>query len=435
MLQITDPTQIDRAVSALAAWLETMRGFGGYGGPVAHWWQQSLIHTGAALDWRYEGIIAGYLLLWHRSADERWLHDAQRAGDDLVRGQLPDGHYAASAFEINPATAGTPHEAACDVGLLLLAQALRQAANDDWQRYAATAERNLSMFYVEQLWNEAAQSFNDSPRQVSFVPNKAATASEAMFLLAEIRGDAAWAERYALPNLDRILKHQRRDDERLDGAIAQNSFGQQVVDKYFPIYIARCVPVLLRGYRWANDERYLDGALRAMRFIARWIEADGSCPTVIYANRRANHAPSWIAPLGDVLRAADEARPYGFDADLSAVRQRLLAGQDTSGGIQTATGFAAQAGGRLPKLPDVRDVLHVAGWCDKAFRYLAGHAGPQLPEASSSTFETECVFQGVTLKLIETAEQLEIRDRRSVCYRWRKGEPWPEIANPLFWLR
>ncbi|HEY0734050.1 MAG TPA: hypothetical protein VGD69_04020 [Herpetosiphonaceae bacterium] len=434
MLQITAPTQIDRAVSALAAWLETMRGPGGYGGPVAHWWQQSLIYTGAALDWRYEGIIAGYVLLWQRTGKDCWLLQARRAGDDLVRGQQLDGHYPASAFEINPATAGTPHEAACDVGLLLLAQALQKAGHDGWQRYAATAERNLSKFYVEQMWNETTQSFNDSPRVSSFVPNKAATASEAMFLLAEISGDDVWAERYAIPNLDRILAHQVRDGGRLDGAIAQNSFGRQLVDKYFPIYIARCVPVLLRGYRWTGDERYLDGALRAMQFIARWIDADGSCATVVYANGRANRAPSWIAPLGDVLRAADEARPLGFDADLSAVRQRLLAGQDASGGIQTATGFAAQAGGRAPKIPDVRDVLHVAGWCDKAFRYLAAHAGAQLPE-TGGTFEIDCVFQGATLHLTETIEQLEIRDRRGVCYRWRKGEAWPEIASPLFWLR
>ncbi|HEY0607699.1 MAG TPA: hypothetical protein VGD58_32595, partial [Herpetosiphonaceae bacterium] len=122
-------------------------------------------------------------------------------------------------------------------------------------------------------------------------------------------------------------------------------------------------------------------------------------------------------------------------ADLSAVRRRLLAGQDASGGIQTATGFAAQAGGRAPRLPDVRDVLHVAGWCDKAFRYLAAHAGAQRPETSGGTFEIDCVFQGATLHLAETTEQLEIRDRRGVCYRWRKGDAWPEIASQLFWLR
>jgi hypothetical protein len=50
-------------LARLEAWLESMRGPGGYGGPVAHWWRQSLLYTGPGLDWRYEGIILGYLAL------------------------------------------------------------------------------------------------------------------------------------------------------------------------------------------------------------------------------------------------------------------------------------------------------------------------------------------------------------------------------------
>jgi hypothetical protein len=460
MLTATVATEIDTAVARLDAWLETMRGPDGYGGPVAHWWQQSLLYTGAGLDWRYEGIIAGYVQLWERTGAERWLDKARRAGDDLLAGQMPDRHYAASAFEINPAPAGTPHEAAADAGLLLLALALRAAGphppapspaaagegersyrkeNLDcgdvgWERYAAAAERNIRTFYVDQLWDAQARSFRDDPLVSSFVPNKAATACDALFLLAELTGDEQWVERYALWTLDCIVAHQVCGGP-LDGAIAQNSFGARTIDKYFPIYIARCVPALLRGYRWSGAERYADCALAAMRFIARWVSRDGSLPTVVYPNRRVNRYLAWIAPLGDVLRAADLLRPFGFDADLSAMRQRLLAGQDATGGFQTATGFAAQAGGRPPAAPDVRDVLHVAGWCDKAFRYLAGHVEIDLPEAASAPFEANCVFRGQPMQLVETAEYLEIARRGGVCYRWRKGEPAPEIATMEFWLR
>jgi hypothetical protein len=432
---VVAPTQIDTAVVKLDAWLETMRGPGGYGGPVAHWWQQSLIYTGAGLDWRYEGIIAGYLQLWERTGDERWLARACRAGDDLLSGQLERGHYAASGFEINPATGGTPHEAACDAGLLLLALALRTARRASWQRYAACAERNLREFYVAQLWDSAARSFRDSPHVPSFVPNKAATVGEALFLLAEVTGDALWVERYALPTLDRVVEHQIRDAGALDGAIAQNSFGARKVEKYFPIYIARCIPALLRGYRWTNDEHYAECALRAMSFIARWMDQDGCFPTVVYAKRRANRYPCWIAPLGDLLRAADALRPYGFDADLDAAQHRLLAGQDVSGGMQTASGFAGQVSGRRSGAPDLRDILHVVGWCDKAFRYLASHVGPELPAAASAPFEAACVFRGQALRLVETPKLLEVAYGRETRYRWRKGQPWPEIAASAFWLR
>lgn len=430
-----DRSAVSRAAAGLDAWLDTMRGPGGYGGPVAHWWQQSLLYTGPGLDWRYEGIIHGYLRLWERTGLERWLNKAQRAGDDLVRGQRPDGHYRASAFEINPATAGTPHEATCNAALLRLAQALRNAGHPAWEPYADAAERNLRAFYLDQLWDEATQSFRDDPARPSFVPNKAASACEALFALADLRQDAAWVERYAIPTLHQIITHQHRDGSPLDGAIVQNSFGPRRVEKYFPIYIARCVPALLDGYHWTTNELFLDSALRAMRFIARWIAPDGSLPTVVYPNQRVSRHPSWVAPLGDVLRAADLLRPYGFDHDLSAVHERLLAGQDTSGGIQTATGFAGQASGRSTDLPDVRDLLHVTGWVDKAFRYLTAHAGPEIPEIASVVFEAPCIFRGQRLHFRETPTMLEISAGPEVRYRWRKGADWAEVAAPEFWLR
>jgi len=460
------------AVARLDAWLETMRTRAagaarahvprGYGGPVAHWWQQSLLYTGAGLDWRYEGIITGYLELWGRTLpgqhrqDERWLTKARRAGDDLISGQLESGNFAESAFEINPATAGTPHEAACDAGLLRLALELRWTGHSGWESYAACAERNLRSFYIGQLWNPEALMIGDHPwRQsgpVTFVPNKAATACEALFLMAELSGESRWVEEYALPTLRWIQEHQLRgrkpaggrgrssSGERLRGAIAQNSIGTRRINKYFPLYNARCISALLQGYRWTGDEGYAESALGAMDFIARFAQGDGSLPTVVYPGARASTTPSWLAPLGDILRAADELAPLGFSADLSATEARLLGGQDESGGFQTARGFADQAGRsrtatRAQALPDVRDVLHVTGWCDKAFRYLASHAGSQIPAGLSAPFETDCILRGRAMHLVETPDRLEIASQGAVCYRWVKGEPWPQIASPEFWLR
>jgi len=434
MLREETTLDIDTAVAKLDAWLETMRSPDGYAGPVSHWWQQSLMYTGAGLDWRYEGIIVGYLQLWERTSDMGWLIKARRAGDDLLSGQLEDCHFAASAFELNPATAGTPHEAAGDVGLLRLALALRKAGQADWEKYARCAERNLQSFYIAELWDTAVRAFRDSPRTPSFVPNKAATACEALFLLAEVTGDPLWVERYVIPTLDRILEHQVCGEGRLDGAIAQNSFGGRKIEKYFPFYIARCIPALLHGFNWANNEEYADCALRAMQFVVRWSYEDGSFPIVVYENQRVNRYPGWIAALGDVLRVANELRPFGFEADFSSTENRLLAGQDISGGIQTSTGFAAQVSGQPQPLPDLRDVLHVAGWCDKAFRYLTSRAGPELPGGQSSPFEATCSFRGQMLHVVETPEALLVSHQKKVYYCWHKGEPWPRIASPELWL-
>jgi hypothetical protein len=435
---MSDPSSFDLAIARLDAWFDTLRDPTGqqpYGGPVSHWWQQSLLYTGPGLDWRYEGIIRGYLLLWQRTGEPRWLDKAHRAGDDLLHAQLANGHYPASSFEGNPASAGTPHEAAADLGLLSLAIALKTSGDPGYHRYSQLAIRNLRSFYIDQLWDPTSRSFRDDPLVPSFVPNKAATAAETFFALGELTGEASWAVEYALPNLDRILTHQLTTPGRLHGAIAQNSFGSKLVPKYMPYYIARCIPALVQGYELTKDEKYLAAAIDAMRFISSQLRDDGSLPPALYPHRQANHHPAWVAALGDVLRSADILTSYGFTADLSSMHARLLAGQDCSGAITTATGFAAQAGGKPGRLPEFRDQLHVAGWCDKAFHYLASHAtGAPLPSASCEPFQADCTFQGLRLSVHEDPQRLQALHHGKSVYLWLKGEPWARQASPQFWL-
>ncbi len=67
---VSPPINQDRStvattpVHGVEAWLEGSRveyagGGGGYGGPVVHWWRDSLLFCGPGFDWRYEGVITG----------------------------------------------------------------------------------------------------------------------------------------------------------------------------------------------------------------------------------------------------------------------------------------------------------------------------------------------------------------------------------------
>ena len=223
-----------RAALALADWLESTRGPGGYGGPVAHWWRDSLVDCRAGHDWRYEGIIAAYLELHAASGDGSWLHRARAAGRDLVLAQTPDGHFRQSRFELNPGTGGTPHEIAADIGLLRLAGTLRGIDRFQADRFLLTAQRNIDAM-LARLWDMETRTLRDDPHEQTFVPNKAATTIEALILLAQFAGDDRYVHQYAEPIADAIIRHQvRRPGSSLDGAIAQNSFGTRVVEKYFP---------------------------------------------------------------------------------------------------------------------------------------------------------------------------------------------------------
>jgi hypothetical protein len=84
----------------------------------------------------------------------------------------------------------------------------------------------------------------------------------------------------------------------------------------------------------------------------------------------------------------------------------------------------------------VRDLLHVVGWCDKVFGYLTSLVRSKIPVIELDTvFETGCTFKEMTMLFRETPDLLEIKAGREVRYRWRKGESWPEVAAPEFWLR
>jgi hypothetical protein len=421
------------AVARLDSWLDTMRGPDGYTGPVAHWWQNCLMYTGLGLDWRYEGIIHGYVTLFERTGDRCWLDKARRAGDDLLAGQLPSGHFVSSSFELNPYVGGTPHEAACDLALLTLAEVLRAQGQDDWRRYHGAADRNARAAQIGRLWDPAERRLRDDPGVPTFVPNKAATFAEAILALARGSDDGDMlVERYALPTLDEVLAHQISTGP-LRGGIWQNTYAGRRVEKLFPFYVARCVPGLVAGYEASGDDRYLASAIDALDFVVRCRDADGGFPQVIYGDGSANVYPRWIAGAADVLRAIVLAGRYGYRAELEPTLSWLLSAQSPSGAFPTAHGFAAQMSGRRPpSTPSFRDLLPVVGWNDKVFRLLTSLLpdSAELPAGGSERYEAACEVEGTLGHWSETSESLELRLGSDVVYGWTKGAPWASVAVP-----
>lgn len=436
----------------LDGWLDTMRGEHGtrrgYTGPVVHWWQNSLQYTGVAFDWRYEGIIGGYLALAQTDDNAAWLEKARRAGDDVLSGQLASGNYFNSAFELNPYPAGTPHEAAADHGLLMLAAALKTAGDPAWETYSSAARRNIESFYIGYLWDDDAQAFRDQlDRSKSFVPNKSSTLSEALFLLARLTGDERYAERYALPTVDTVMRYQVANG-KLAGAIWQNVINGQLVQKIFPYYVARCVPALLTAYEYARVsgkpgcERYLEAALAAGQYVASVRRADGSLPQVVYADGTQNVYPQWVSPLGDCLRAWALLEAYGLHIDPTPTIEWLLSGLMSTGGIISGRGFGSQISQREPAVVrDFRDLIACVGWVDKAFRYL-GEASARLPAETRSAIhpppsepvERECRVRGKRMIFHEDDKTITITHRGVTRYRWEKGTMWASICEPeFFW--
>jgi hypothetical protein len=410
---------------------------------VAHWWGQCLRFTGAAADWRYEGVILGYLRLWQRSGMEVWLARACRAADDVLGLALPSGGYRNSSFELNPAPFGTPHEAACDVALLRLALTLRAAGRDPAraERCAATAERNLERVYAATLWDAAVGGYRDVPYAAGYVPNKQTTAAEAWLALAEWRHDEACAVRYALPALRLVVRAQQSEGPNagaIDQILTRTRTGWSGSGRFFPLYIARCLPALVAGAQVFGEARLAEAALAAAQFLYSQISAQGECPLIVYANGSIRHQPCWVAATGDLLRGLAAAQTVGGPPPPTALLDRLLTGQDSNGGLRTAHGFAALLNSRdRGGLPELRDVLHVVGWADKAFRYLAGVADPVVAPLAPSehVFDAACVFRGRLLRLIESPAELRLEHAGRTAYQWRKEQDWARMGPAWLDLR
>ena len=100
------------ALAALAAWQETLRGEGGYHGPVVGPRGECMTWCGPSHDWRWEGLLDGWVAQHRRTADPAVLDLIARACRDLQSAQLADGSFRNSSFEHNPLEGGMPHEPA-----------------------------------------------------------------------------------------------------------------------------------------------------------------------------------------------------------------------------------------------------------------------------------------------------------------------------------
>jgi hypothetical protein len=404
-----------------------MRGDGGYAGPIVHWWESCWLYTGPMIDWRYEGIICGYLELFRATVDGGWLERARQAGDDVVKAQAPDGHFGNSSFQHGPQSGGTPHEAAVDVGLLALSQAMRERGMTGWEVYAEAAERNIERYLLAQLWT--GHGFADQPWHPVLVPNKNATIIEALLRSESVSGRRVMD--FVQPAAEVILSNQVTAPGVRRGATIHTGTGQHTLA--ITIYTARCLGALLRLNERTGEHRYRQAALEAGRFLARQVTPRGT-RFGYYRDGRPIGAPQWVSASGDVLRALTMVSAEVEEAEgaARALGRVLVEAQYPTGGIPTAYGFARRGSSREARgAPEFRDVLPVVGWCDKAFRALALLARrPALPSKDQlKSLDIACTWGGERCHYREDGEKMTLirQSTGKVLYQWRKGAVAPEV--------
>ena len=424
---MTARNDVVASIGKLDTWLQGMRTYGGYGGPVTHWWQSCLQFSGPMLDWRYEGIITGYLSLYRATCNRLWLERAIEAADDLRCGQLPNGTFRNSSFEVGPIEGGTPHEAAADIGLLELATVLRGEDDCRWTKYFEVAERNIHQYQIARLWNGTA--FLDQAWNTTMVANKNATTMEALLLYEALGGTCQ--RKYIEGAAGVLLSAQVTAPTALYGGTIHLGSGPHRLA--IGIYTARCASALIRLHGSYPEDRYLHAAIDMGVFLLRLVRPNGTI-FGYYQDEQEIQSPTWVSPSGDILRALILLKPWLPEAEqrVDELADAIIGSQLPSGGIPTAFGLGRKGSVSLHTgLPDFRDVLPVVGWVDKSFRALA----MLVPEAAELTpgpgmhaeFEIPCTWKGKQCWYRECDERIALVQQRSgqALYLWYKGDYYP----------
>jgi len=419
------------AVLRLHQWFETMRAPQGYTGPVVHWWESSLVYTGVLLDWRYEGILCGYVTLFRRTGQSYWLETAITAADALIAGQLENGCFWNSSFQIGALEGGTPHEAAADVGLLELAIVLKEQSDRRWEIYYLAAQRNLLSYHIGKLWD--GRAFCDQSTNNTHVANKNSTVLDALLLYQNLSNEPI--KKYVKAIVELIYSAQVMDATMPHyGGIVHLGTGHHRL--VIGIYTARSLSALCRLHetlpRWVDVAR-----LQLMgQFLYTLLQPKGTA-FGYYPTGDKIQAPLWVSPSGDLLRAFIGLRKIDvnplWDDAIQRLTTLITANQMASGGIPTAYGLHRK--GQLTPvttLPDFRDVLPVVGWCDKAFRALALLVKPTnalLRDVVLNPTTLACHWAGIDCVYQETADKilLRIQHNSKFIYSWDKKSPAPTV--------
>ncbi|QQR93148.1 MAG: hypothetical protein IPJ89_02835 [Candidatus Iainarchaeum archaeon] len=384
----------DQALASGLNWLKSMRRHDGYGGPVVHYWGNSLQYTGSRSDWSIEGLIATFIALDRKTKNSQWLERARWLGEKVIQSQQKNGAYLMSNFEGTPAfwKAAQPHECGVNNGLLMLAERLRELNDLAAEKFIIAAEKNVSNILLPCFWNEKAGTFQQYPlgqfdaAPNLFVPNKIATACESLIRLTELVGKKHYLE-YAQQASNAILDHQSQE-KLTQGGIFQANNRENIIT----FYTARCVrPLRLLG-KMTKDPAYTRAARKAISFVASMQLSSGAFHFGIDSSGEIIHFPRFVAGNGEVLSAlrTDES----FDSIYSRGLAWVLSHQHQNGGFPSFEGLRQKNScDSFLQGESWMDALPVVGWNDKILRLLAeeSKALDMVLPPNVNEWEKQCV--------------------------------------------
>jgi hypothetical protein len=410
-------SQINSALSALEEWITSIHSQEGYHGPAIGFKGHSIGFCGAGFDWRYEGLIDGWIALHQQTHRDEYLDRIEQAIKELASAQLRNGSFRNSYFEENPFEGGMPYEPAT-VAALCRARTLLAST----QRSTTTVDRIIERFLerrcIRELWCKTEQTFNNWMQSDfdNWMAAAVAPIAEILLFYANETQNEAYTTHYAAGAIQSILALQQANN-----LIAVSQYKKKLI---IPLLTARCLPALVQFGEQTNDTSYTKRAEAIFQALEE-TASDLGYPTFCSPDHPASYTPSFTGATAGILNACARA---GFHSSrLHPLMDQILKRQNKAGGFETAVGFGYH---KTADQQDWRDVIPCIGWNDKIYHLLARHSDGGLSRAETSAVVKHVFIRKQTGIYTEDAKHIQIEDHKGrLVYEWIKKKIWAEIAE------
>jgi hypothetical protein len=417
---MTTNGSIDAALGRLEGWMATMGGSAGYYGPVVGLRGVSMAWCGIGHDWRWEGLLDGWITLHRGTHDPVYLDRMDAALNALTSAQLANGAFCNSYFENNPFEGGMPYEPALMAAVLRTLHYMKEIAHPCPAGTAEMVERFVEERLIKELWNKVLKTFNNWLQSdfERYSPPAVASIVEILCDYAKLTDSAKRLAPYIEGAAHSLLACQFQDGPRAGALPLSNQDGSDVS----PCMAARALPAFARLQQQTGDARFATAGDSLERFVRKCLLPDGGIEMMVFAHRPPRVAPLFIGATADVLRSFERAGRH--DATLMRAHLPwLLSHQTASGGFDTAMGF--EDGRGCKRLPDWRDVIPVCGWTDKVYGLLAGLVEKPVSLVTGGPVSRSVRVRGEEVVFVEDNVSMTLKSKNTDWFIWRKRTVCP----------
>lgn len=371
MTKTTTDKQISEALSKQISWLQTWKTKkGAYNGYVVHRFGLKRMFKIHDTPWSQGPIINGYLNLYQKTKDNKWLQEAIQAADLQCTRLHKTGKYIYAGFE-DDRFSSLVHNSLANCALLDLAKVLIDERDDEKaQKYLKTVKENIDRYIIGVLWDEDFGAFKFSeidyytPDVIRFVVNMNSVAVESLIKLSNLTGEKNYQD-YALRVGEWMLTEQIKSSDLEDGGINYSQVQPRIL---ISIYTALAMRGLYDLYYLTEDPRYVEMMKNAANHLINLIDPETKLFYHAILNGELLKYSQFIGGAGIILKALDDAEKItGEQFNYQDTFNIILKNQLSNGGFSNFIGYWNK---NVDENEVWEDIVPVIGWNAHIFEFL-----------------------------------------------------------------